>query len=105
MRFRDWSSDVCSSDLININDSNPVANNDVDSVGIGSTITGNVITGAGGNVVGGADAYSDAPATLTTVSFGSTQYTVPPGGRTITTTNGVLAIGHAVCGERVGKYV
>ncbi|MFC7298174.1 Calx-beta domain-containing protein [Herminiimonas aquatilis] len=77
---------------INITDSAPVANNDVDSVGIGSSITGNVITGAGGNVVGGADTYSDGPTTVTSVTFGGTSYSIPTGGRTITTTNGELVI-------------
>ncbi len=77
---------------ININDSAPVANNDVDSVGIGAQITGNVITGAGGNAVGGADVYNDAPTTLNSITFGGNNYTIPVGGRTITTTNGVLVV-------------
>jgi len=77
---------------INITDTAPVANNDVDSVGIGATITGNVITGAGGNASGGADTFIDAPATVTSVTFGATTYAVPVGGRTITTTNGTLFI-------------
>ncbi|HQN64376.1 MAG TPA: type I secretion C-terminal target domain-containing protein, partial [Methylophilus sp.] len=50
---------------INITDTNPIANNDVDSVGIGSTVSGNVITGAGGVT---ADTLSaDSPFSLTNV--------------------------------------
>ncbi|MFA7351760.1 MAG: Ig-like domain-containing protein [Methylotenera sp.] len=77
---------------INVADSAPVANNDVDSVGVGGTITGNVITGAGGNVTGGADSFVDAPTTVSSVTFGATTYTIPVGGRTIATTNGTLVI-------------
>jgi len=77
---------------LNVTDSAPVANNDVDSVGVGGTITGNVITGAGGNVAGGADSFVDAPTTVSSVTFGGTTYTIPAGGRTIVTTNGTLVI-------------
>ncbi|MDD2932603.1 MAG: Calx-beta domain-containing protein [Methylotenera sp.] len=77
---------------INVADSAPVANNDVDSVGVGGTITGNVITGAGGNVTGGADSFVDVPTTVSSVTFGATTYTIPVGGRTIATTNGTLVI-------------
>ncbi len=77
---------------INIADSSPVANNDLDSVGIGGTTTGNVITGAGGIASGGADSFLDAPTRLSTVTYGGVTYTVGVGGQTINTANGTLVI-------------
>src|SRR5690606_978815 len=59
---------------INIADSVPIANDDLDSVGIGSNISGNVITGAGGNTTGGADSYHDAPTVVSTVTYKGTTY-------------------------------
>ncbi|MDP3094783.1 MAG: type I secretion C-terminal target domain-containing protein, partial [Methylotenera sp.] len=77
---------------INVTDSAPVANNDLDSVGVGGTTIGNVIAGTGGIVTGGADSFVDAPTRVSSVAFGVTTYTVPVGGRTISTTNGTLVI-------------
>jgi Ca2+-binding RTX toxin-like protein len=74
---------------INITDTNPIANNDVDSVGFGSTVTGNVITGAGGIT---ADTLNvDGPHTVTSVVFNSTTYAVS-GSTVINTANGTLTI-------------
>jgi hypothetical protein len=74
---------------ITITDTNPIANNDVDSVGIGSTVTGNVITGAGGIT---ADTLNvDGPHTVTSVVYNSTTYAVS-GSTVINTANGTLTI-------------
>ncbi len=77
---------------ITITDTNPIANNDVDSVGIGSTVTGNVITGAGGVT---ADTLNvDSPFNLTNVVLTQgtlVSNTLGAGNvRTIVTTNGTL---------------
>src|SRR5690606_9655890 len=77
---------------LNITDSTPVANNDTDSVGIGGTTVGNVIAGTGGTTSGGADTFSDAPTTVSTVTYGGTTYNVGIGGQTINTANGTLII-------------
>ena len=78
---------------INITDTNPIANNDVDSVGIGSTVNGNVITGAGGVT---ADTLNvDGPHSLTNVvlSSGTSTNTLGAGNvRTIVTNRGTLVI-------------
>ncbi|MEQ1600028.1 MAG: type I secretion C-terminal target domain-containing protein, partial [Methylotenera sp.] len=79
---------------INITDTNPIANNDVDSVGINSTVAGNVITGAGGVT---ADTLNvDGPHSLTNVVLtAGTQVSNTLGAgnvRTIVTTRGTLAI-------------
>ncbi len=80
---------------INITDTNPIANNDVDSVGIGSTVAGNVITGTGGVT---ADTLNvDSPFNLTNVVLTTgTQISNTLNGttnvRTIVTNNGTLAI-------------
>ena len=81
---------------INITDTNPVANNDVDSVGIGGTVNGNVITGAGGVT---ADTLNvDSPHNLSGVVWTSggavvsNTLNVPTNVRTIVTSNGTLAI-------------
>ncbi|MNQ17251.1 Poly(beta-D-mannuronate) C5 epimerase 1 [compost metagenome] len=73
-------------------DSAPDTNDDEDSVAIGATITGNVITGEGGDAPGGADIFADAPATVVSVSLGGTTYSIPAGGRTLVTANGTLVI-------------
>jgi VCBS repeat-containing protein len=77
---------------VNVTDTVPVANNDVDSVGLGATIAGNVMTGAGGNATGGTDTYVDSPATISTVNINGTNYVVAVGGTTINTANGTLVI-------------
>ncbi|HEY9099270.1 MAG TPA: type I secretion C-terminal target domain-containing protein [Thiobacillus sp.] len=82
---------------LNITDTAPVANADVDSVGIGSNVTGNVITGAGGSG-GGADVLgADSPTTLSNVSFQGTpvssSFNAGTGQWTVVTTNGTLVIG------------
>ncbi|MEQ1767755.1 MAG: Ig-like domain-containing protein, partial [Methylotenera sp.] len=79
---------------INVTDSVPIANNDVDSVGINSTVSGNVITGAGGVT---ADTLNvDEPHSLTNVVLtAGTQVSNTLGAgnvRTIVTTRGTLAI-------------
>ncbi|HNV89274.1 MAG TPA: Ig-like domain-containing protein [Methylotenera sp.] len=79
---------------ITITDTNPIANNDVDSVGIGSTVAGNVITGAGGVT---ADTLNvDSPFNLTNVVLTQgtlVSNTLGAGNvRTIVTTNGTLMI-------------
>ncbi|RYF83156.1 MAG: VWA domain-containing protein, partial [Comamonadaceae bacterium] len=76
---------------LSVTDTVPVANNDGDSVGIGALITGNVITGAGGNVAGGADSFTD-PANITSVTFNGTPFAVGAGGATVTTSSGTLVI-------------
>jgi hypothetical protein len=81
---------------INLTDTAPIANDDVDSLGASTSITGNVITGAGGTIIGGADVLgADAVAiTNVTVTQGTLiSNTVGAGNvRTIVTTNGTLAI-------------
>ena len=80
---------------ITITDTTPTANNDVDSVGIGSSVTGNVITGAGGVT---ADTLNvDSPfdlssVVLTTGTLVSNNIDNGTNVRTIVTNNGTLAI-------------
>jgi large repetitive protein len=77
---------------IDVTDTNPVANNDTDSVGVGGSTTGNVITGAGGAT---ADTLNvDAPHTITNVTIaGALSNTLGAGNvRTIVTNNGTLVI-------------
>ena len=81
---------------INITDTNPIANNDVDSVGIGGSVNGNVITGAGGVT---ADTLNvDSPHNLSAVvwtSGGAVASNTLNGAtnvRTIVTSNGTLTI-------------
>ncbi|MCQ4346918.1 Ig-like domain-containing protein, partial [Pseudomonas stutzeri] len=73
-------------------DSAPTANNDEDSASIGATVTGNVITGEGGNTSSGADTFIDAPTTITSITYGGMTYSVPAGGRTLLAANGTLTI-------------
>src|SRR5690606_8093750 len=84
---------------LNVTDSAPVANPDVDSVGVGfrnpttnntSTVTGNVITGDGGT--GGADTLGADAARVSSVVFNGTTYNLGAGNTTISTTNGTLVI-------------
>ena len=77
---------------INISDTAPTANADVDSVGLGGVVTGNVITGAGAITVDTLNV--DAPFTLTNVTLaGAISNTLGAGNvRTIVTANGILAI-------------
>ncbi|PPC97340.1 MAG: hypothetical protein CTY32_01790 [Methylotenera sp.] len=77
---------------VNVTDTVPVANSDADSVGIGGSTTGNVITGAGGAT---ADTLgADAPVTVTNVTIaGALSNTLGAGNvRTIVTNNGTLVI-------------
>ena len=79
---------------ITLTDTGPVANNDIDSVGIGNTVAGNVITGAGGIT---ADTLNvDTPHSLTNVTLtAGTQVSNTLGAgnvRTIVTTRGTLVI-------------
>ena len=79
---------------ITITDTDPTANNDVDSVGFGSSVTGNVITGAGGVT---ADTLNvDTPHSLTNVTLTQgTQVSNTLGAgnvRTIVTNRGTLSI-------------
>jgi Ca2+-binding RTX toxin-like protein len=82
---------------IDIADTNLTANDDVDSLGGSASINGNVITGAGGTVVGGADMLgADAVSIVDNIVLtqgGSPQSTSLAGNvRTIVTSNGTLAI-------------
>jgi hypothetical protein len=77
---------------INVTDSQLLANSDTDSVGIGGSTTGNVMTGAGGAT---ADALgADAPVAITNVTIaGALSNTLGAGNvRTIVTNNGTLVI-------------
>ncbi|MDP3608563.1 MAG: Calx-beta domain-containing protein [Methylophilus sp.] len=77
---------------INVTDSQLLANSDSDSVGIGGSTTGNVLTGAGGAT---ADALgADAPVAITNVTIaGALSNTLGAGNvRTIVTNNGTLVI-------------
>ncbi|MDP3776664.1 type I secretion C-terminal target domain-containing protein [Methylotenera sp.] len=77
---------------VNVTDTVPVANSDADSVGIGGSTTGNVMTGAGGTT---ADTLgADAPVTITNVTIaGALSNTLGAGNvRTIVTNNGTLVI-------------
>ncbi|MBV6474622.1 MAG: hypothetical protein MOGDAGHF_00099 [Rhodocyclaceae bacterium] len=76
---------------LDITDSVPVAHADSDSVGIGGTVAGNVITGAGG-AAGGADALGADAAQITAVSFLGTPGVFAGGEWTLTTPNGTLTI-------------
>ncbi|MDO9466089.1 MAG: Calx-beta domain-containing protein [Thiobacillus sp.] len=76
---------------INITDSAPTANPDQDSVGIGGTITGNVITGAGG-IGSGADTLGAEAAQISGVSSGGTPGVFAGGVWTLTTSNGTLTL-------------
>ncbi|MBZ0131933.1 MAG: type I secretion C-terminal target domain-containing protein [Rhodocyclaceae bacterium] len=76
---------------LTITDSAPTANPDVDSVGIGGTITGNVITGAGG-AGGGADTLGADSTQISGVSFQGTPGTFAGGVWTLATPNGTLTI-------------
>ncbi|MBV2133404.1 tandem-95 repeat protein, partial [Pseudomonas sp. MAP12] len=73
-------------------DSAPSTNDDEDSAAIGATITGNVITGAGGNTSSGADTFVDSPTRITSITYGGITYSIPVGGRTLVATNGTLLI-------------
>ncbi|MDP3587422.1 MAG: pre-peptidase C-terminal domain-containing protein, partial [Sulfuricurvum sp.] len=81
---------------IKVLDTAPVANNDTDSVGINSTVVGNVITGTGST--GGADVFGvDLPTQLSNVVLtqgvlNSSNYNSTTGIWTMTTANGVLTI-------------
>jgi Ca2+-binding RTX toxin-like protein/uncharacterized protein YegL len=79
---------------IDITDTAPVANDDVDSVALGSAVTGNVITGEGGIT---ADTLNvDAPITMTNVTLTQgtevSSTTTAPGETTVVTENGTLVI-------------
>ncbi len=81
---------------ITIADTDPIANNDIDSVGLGGTVTGNVVTGAGGNV---ADTLSaDVPLSnnwvtgIVTSSGNQISSNTVSGVTTIVTTKGQLVI-------------
>jgi hypothetical protein len=76
---------------INITDSAPMANPDQDSVGIGGTIIGNVITGAGGSG-SGADTLGAEAAQISGVNFGGTPGVFAGGVWTLTTSNGTLTL-------------
>ncbi|OYY49059.1 MAG: hypothetical protein B7Y48_07685 [Methylophilales bacterium 28-44-11] len=77
---------------IDIADSAPIANNDADSVGIGGSTTGNVITGAGGATADNLNV--DTPHSITNVTIaGALSNTLGAGNiRTILTNNGTLVI-------------
>ena len=83
---------------IDLLDTAPTANADNDSVGIGGTVFGNVITGAGGNGTGadsiGADATVVNQITYkgTTYTTGSPQFNAGTGAWTITADSGTLVI-------------
>jgi large repetitive protein len=77
---------------INVTDSQLLANSDTDSVGVGGSTTGNVLTGAGGataDVLG-----ADSPVAITNVTIaGALSNTLGAGNvRTIVTNNGTLVI-------------
>jgi hypothetical protein len=77
---------------INVTDTAPIAKSDTDSVGIGGSTTGNVLTGAGGAT---ADSLgSDAPVAITNVTIaGALSNTLGAGNvRTVVTNNGTLVI-------------
>ena len=79
---------------IAVTDTGIVANADVDSIGIAGSISGNVITGAGG-AGGGADVLGvDSPTTITAVSFGGTPavYNAGIGTWNVDTSNGLLTL-------------
>ncbi|MEW5965933.1 MAG: type I secretion C-terminal target domain-containing protein [Pseudomonadota bacterium] len=76
---------------INITDTAPTANPDQDSVGIGGSLNGNVITGAGGTG-SGADALGAETAQLSGVSSGGAPGVFAGGVWTLTTANGTLTI-------------
>ncbi|NMY49591.1 retention module-containing protein [Pseudomonas sp. WS 5011] len=74
-------------------DTAPVANADIDSVGIGGTTTGNVILGTGGIATTGADTLSaDAPNIVKFVRYDGIDYEVTQTGTEIVTDNGTLNI-------------
>ncbi|PPC80997.1 MAG: hypothetical protein CTY35_08035, partial [Methylotenera sp.] len=77
---------------INVTDTAPVANSDTDSVGIGGSTTGNVLTGAGGATADNLGA--DSPVAITNVTIaGALSNTLGAGNvRTIVTNNGTLVI-------------
>ncbi|PPC88989.1 MAG: hypothetical protein CTY35_15660, partial [Methylotenera sp.] len=80
---------------ITLTDTVPIAVNDVDSVGVGSSVTGNVITGAGG--VSADTLNIDSPFNLTNVvlttgTLVSNNLDNATNVRTIVTSNGTLAI-------------
>ncbi|PKO91950.1 MAG: hypothetical protein CVU15_10250, partial [Betaproteobacteria bacterium HGW-Betaproteobacteria-1] len=81
---------------ISLADTSPTANDDVNSLSGGSSVNGNVITGAGDTVGGGADVLGADSATVTSVTV--TQGTVLSNTlgagnvRTIVTSNGTLVI-------------
>jgi hypothetical protein len=81
---------------IDIGDTAPTANADLDSVGIGGSITGNAVTGVGG-AGGGADVLgADTPTLIGDVTYQGTPvssaYNAGTGQWTIVTANGTLTI-------------
>ncbi len=81
---------------VNIADTTPIANDDVNSLAGGSSVSGNVITGAGDTVGGGADVLGADAVSVTSVSVTQgtvVSNTVGAGNvRTIVTSNGTLVI-------------
>ncbi|TFW71903.1 hypothetical protein C3Y98_07455 [Methylotenera oryzisoli] len=77
---------------INVTDSQLLANSDTDSVGIGGSTTGNVLTGAGGATADSLGA--DAPVAITNVTIAAALSNTLGAGnvRTIVTNNGTLVI-------------
>jgi len=77
---------------INVTDSQLLANSDTDSVGIGGSTTGNVLTGAGGATADSLGA--DVPVAITNVTIAAALSNTLGAGnvRTIVTNNGTLVI-------------
>ncbi|MDO9420112.1 MAG: Calx-beta domain-containing protein [Herminiimonas sp.] len=75
-------------------DTAPTANADTDSVGVGGTITGNVISGAGGNTTTGVDKILLDGGTLTGISYNGTPATFNSGSGkwTVVAANGTFTI-------------
>ncbi|MPY23725.1 tandem-95 repeat protein, partial [Shewanella sp. YLB-07] len=80
---------------VNIADTAPVANDDVDSIGFGGTAHGNVISAIGTDGTG-IDTLGADSASISSVSYKSTSYSDfdADGNITITTDDGILVMNH-----------